>query len=39
MDVCVTCNQTIANKKNVEKSYPGRAHWAVVAYCSNKEWN
>jgi hypothetical protein len=30
MDLCVTCNQTIANKKTVKKSYPGRAHWAVV---------
>ena len=30
MDVCVTCNQNNCKGKFVEKSYPGKAHWAVV---------
>ena len=28
--VCVTCNPTLAIKKWVEKTYPGRAHIALV---------
>ena len=30
MDVCVTCNQTIAKNFFYKKTYPGKAHQAVV---------